>query len=54
MAEILQSIATEIAMEHVVGYQPEGAATGKKRRVKVELADKSIGKIPDGERTLLR
>jgi VWFA-related protein len=54
MAEILQSIAREIAMEHVVGYQPEGAATGRKRRVKVELADKSIGKIPDGERTLLR
>jgi hypothetical protein len=54
MAEILRGIANEIAMEHVVGYQPQDAATGRKRRVKVELADKSIGKIPDGERTLLR
>lgn len=52
--EILRSIATEIAMEHVVGYQPQGPATGKARRVKVELADKSLGKIPDGERTLIR
>jgi VWFA-related protein len=54
IAEILRDIATEISMEHVVGYQPQGAATGRKRRVKVELADKSIGRIPDGERTLLR
>ena len=54
MTEILRGIANEIAMEHVVGYQPQDAATGRKRKVKVELADKSIGKIPDGERTLLR
>jgi hypothetical protein len=41
-------------MENVVGYQPEGAATGRKHRVKVELVDKSLGAIPDGERTLVR
>lgn len=54
LARILRSIATEISMENVVGYQPEGGATGRKRRVKVELVDKSVGKIPDGERTLVR
>jgi VWFA-related protein len=54
LAKVLRSIATEISMENVVGYQPEGAATGRKRRVKVELADKSLGSIPDGERTLVR
>lgn len=54
LAKVLRSIATEISMENVVGYQPEGGATGRKRRVKVELADKSLGKIPDGERTLVR
>jgi VWFA-related protein len=54
LAKILRSIATEISMENVVGYQPEGAATGRKRRVKVELVDKSLGAIPDGERTLVR
>ena len=54
MAEILRSIATEITTENVLGYQPEGAATGRKRKIKVELVDKSIGKIPDGERTLVR
>lgn len=54
LAGILRSIATEITMENVVGYQPEGPPTGRKRRVKVELADKSVGKIPDGERTLVR
>lgn len=54
LAKILRSIATEISMENVVGYQPEGAATGRKRRVKVELVDKSLGAIRDGERTLLR
>ena len=41
-------------MENVVGYQPQGAATGQKHRVKVELADKSLGSIKDGERTLVR
>jgi Ca-activated chloride channel homolog len=54
LAKILRTIATEISMENVVGYQPEGAATGQKRRVKVELADKSLGSIKDGERTLVR
>jgi len=55
LAKVLHSIATEISMENVVGYQPEGAAgAARKRKVKVELADKSLGKIPDGERTLLR
>lgn len=54
MSAILKSIATEITMENIVGYQPEGAATGRKRRVKVELVDKSLGTIRDGERTLNR
>ena len=54
LAKVLHSIATEIAMENVVGYQPEGPATGRKRHVKVELVDKSAGKIPDGDRTLVR
>ena len=54
LAKVLRSIATEISMENVVGYQPEGAASGRKRKIKVELADKSLGKITDGERTLVR
>jgi len=54
LATILKSIATEITMENVVGYQPEGGASGKKRRVKVELVDKSLGTIKDGERTVIR
>jgi len=55
LAKVLHSIATEISMENVVGYQPEGpAGAPHKRKVKVELADKSLGKIPDGERTRLR
>ena len=54
LAKILSTIATEISMENVVGYQPEGAATGRRRHVKVELADKSLGSIKDGERTLVR
>lgn len=54
LAAILSSIAKEIAMENVVGYQPEGPATGKKRKVKVELVDKSLGSIKDGERSVLR
>jgi VWFA-related protein len=54
LAKILRTIATEISMENVVGYQPEGPATGQKRHVKVELADKSLGSIKDGERTLVR
>jgi VWFA-related protein len=54
LATILRSIGTEITMENVLGYQPQGAATGRKRRVKVELVDKSLGAIKDGERTLVR
>lgn len=54
LAAILKSIATEISMENVVGYVPEGPPTGKKRRVKVVLADKSLGTIKDGERTVVR
>jgi VWFA-related protein len=54
MAGILKTIATEITMENVVGYQPEGAPTGKRRKIKVELADKSIGSIRDGEKTIVR
>jgi VWFA-related protein len=54
LATILRGIATEISTEYILGYQPEDAASGRKRRVKVELADKSLGKVRDGERTLLR
>jgi VWFA-related protein len=54
LAKVLRSIATEISMENVVGYQPEGAASGRKRKIKVELVDKSLGKITDGERTIVR
>ena len=54
LARILREIATEITMENVVGYPPEGPATGRKRKVKVELVDKSVGKIEDGERTIVR
>ncbi len=54
LATILRNIAKEITMENVVGYQPEGAPTGKRRKVKVELVDKSLGTIRDGERTLVR
>ena len=54
LAKILREIAGEISNEIIVGYQPEGAPTGRKRKVKVELADKSLGKIRDGERTLVR
>ena len=54
LGTILHGIATEIRTEYVVGYQPDGSATGKRRRVKVELLDKSLGSIRDGERTLVR
>ena len=54
LGEILRSIATEVRMENVIGYEPEGLATGRKRKVKVELLDKSVGTIKDGERTLVR
>jgi Ca-activated chloride channel homolog len=55
LAKVLHSIATEISMENVVGYQPETASgAARKRKIKVELVDKSLGKISDGERTLVR
>jgi VWFA-related protein len=54
LAKILREIGAEISNEIVVGYVPEGARIGKKRKVKVELADKSLGRIRDGERTLVR
>jgi VWFA-related protein len=54
LSTILRSIATEITMENVLGYSPEGPPTGRKRRVKVELVDKSVGTIKDGERMLVR
>ena len=53
LAGILREIAGDISSEIVVGYEP-GATTGRKHKVKVELADKSAGKIKDGERTLVR
>ena len=54
LAEILRGIATLVRMENVIGYEPQGPATGRKRKVKVELLDKSVGKIEDGERTIVR
>jgi VWFA-related protein len=54
LAKILRQIGAEVTMENVVGYAPEGPTTGRKRKVKVELVDKSLGSIRDGERTLVR
>ena len=54
LAKILRDIASEISREIVVGYEPQGPPTGKKRKVKVELVDKGLGKIPDGERSIVR
>ncbi len=54
LSAILRNIATEITMENVVGYRPAGAATGQRHKVRVELVDKSLGSIKDGERTLVR
>jgi VWFA-related protein len=54
LAKILREIGAEISNEIVVGYEPEGARTGMKHKVKVELVDKSSGKIRDGERILVR
>jgi VWFA-related protein len=54
LAKILREIGTEISMENVVGYPPPDAAAGRKRKIKVELVDKSLGSIRDGERTLVR
>ncbi len=53
LAAILREIGAEISSEIVVGYEP-GAATGRKHKVKVELVEKSAGRIRDGERTLVR
>ncbi len=54
IGEILRRIATEIAMECVAGYAPQGAPSGRERRVEVEVVDKSIGRIRDGERRYVR
>lgn len=54
LARIIRSIAGEISMENVVGFVPPGAPTGQKHHVKVELVDKSLGTIHDGERVLVR
>lgn len=54
LARILREIGAEISNEIVVGYEPAGARTGAKHKVKVELVDKSSGKIRDGERILVR
>ena len=54
LARILREIGAEISNEIVVGYEPAGARTGAKHKVKVELVDKSYGKIRDGERILVR
>jgi VWFA-related protein len=54
LAKILREIGKEISMENVVGYPPQGSAAGRKRKVKVEVVDKSVGSIPDGERTVVR
>jgi VWFA-related protein len=54
VARILREIAADIGHEIVAGYEPLGEATGRKRKVKVELVDRSLGKIRDGERTVVR
>jgi len=54
LAKILREIGNEITMEIVVGYQPPGPPDGRKHKVKVQLLDKSLGKIQGGERTLVR
>ena len=54
LASILREIGNEITMEIVVGYQPAGPPDGREHKVKVELLDKSLGKIRGGKRTLVR
>jgi VWFA-related protein len=54
LARILRDIGAEISNEIVVGYEPEGPPAARHRKVKVELVDKSLGRIRDGERTLVR
>ena len=54
LARILREIGAEISNEVVVGYEPTGPRTGARHKVKVELVDKSAGKVRGGERTLVR
>lgn len=54
LRDILARIAREISTEIVAGYAPEGPPTGRKRKVKVELLDRSVGKVRDGERVVVR
>lgn len=54
LARILREIGEEITMEIVVGYSPPGPPDGREHRVKVELIDRSLGRIRGGERTLVR
>jgi VWFA-related protein len=54
MTEILQDIAAQVRTEYLIGYPPEPTGTPKKRHARVELVDKSLGSIKDGERTFLR
>jgi len=54
LARILREIGEEITMEIVVGFQPSGPPDGREHKVKVELLDRSVGKIRGGERTLVR
>jgi VWFA-related protein len=54
LAGILRDIASDIASEIVAGYEPKGEASGRRRKVKVELVDKSLGKVRGGERVVVR
>jgi VWFA-related protein len=54
LARILREIGNEITMEIVVGFQPPGPPDGREHKVKVELLDKSLGKIRGSTRTLVR
>lgn len=54
LRRILGEIASEISMENVVGYEPQGEPSGRRVKVKVELVDKALGRVRNGERTLAR
>ena len=54
VASILRRIAAAVTLENVIGYEPDGPPSGRKRKIKVELVDKSVGSIKDGERTMVR
>jgi VWFA-related protein len=54
LARILREIGNEITMEIVVGYAPPGLPEGREHEVKVQLVDKSVGKIRGGERKVVR